>query len=75
MLRDVSRETASMRRAKRWLAESREEAAKAGQTLDERTVRWFEHIAGCSECELREHNDPDLCEVADDISDEWAEEE
>jgi hypothetical protein len=59
-----------MRRARRWLAESREEAAKHGQALPERTVRWLEHIAGCRDCQLREHMDPDLCPLADAIEGE-----
>lgn len=69
MLRDVSRETASMRRAKRWLAEMRREAARVGRALDPETEALYGHCAACPECELREHNDDDYCEVAEDIMD------
>jgi hypothetical protein len=60
--------TESMLRSRRWLAESREEAAKAGQALDVQTVAWFEHIAACPRCELRESMDPALCDVAAAVS-------
>ena len=68
-LRDVSTETGSMRRAKRWLREMRREADDVGQTLDAGTEALFEHLMICPECELREHSDPDLCPVADAILD------
>ena len=67
-LRDVGT-TASMRLAKRWLREMREEADTVGQTLDPGTDVLFEHLMICPECELREHSDPDLCPVADAILD------
>lgn len=66
-LRDVSRETASMRRAKRWLAEMREDAAKHGGALSAETEALFGHMSSCPDCELRENNDPTFCEVADEI--------
>lgn len=69
MLRDVSVQTRSMRRAKRWLAEMRAEAAKHGRALDAETELLFEHVAICPDCELHEHMDPELCPVADEILD------
>jgi len=68
-LRDVSRETASMRRATRWLAELRADAGVSGRTLTGPTVRLLEHMTTCADCELREHNDPELCDDAEDILD------
>jgi hypothetical protein len=62
--------TESMLRSRRWLAESREEAAKAGQALDVQTVAWFDHIAACRDCVLRENMDPDLCPLIDAMMDD-----
>jgi hypothetical protein len=61
--------TASMHRADQWLAEMHENAAAAGQKVDDRTVALFEHIGICRSCHLRQNNDPELCSVAEDILD------
>ena len=69
MLRDVSTTTVSMRRARRWLAEMRAEAAQVGQTLEATTIDLYEHAATCRNCELREESDSYYCELADRIMD------
>lgn len=65
----MSEQTSSMRRAVRWLAESHAAAAAIGEVVDATTVALFEHIGACHDCILREHNDPELCEIADEILD------
>ena len=65
MLRDVSRVTASMRRAWRALAESRAEAARQGTALDAETELFFEHLMRCPDCIYRQNCDPELCEALD----------
>ena len=63
-------ETASMRRAKEWLAEMQAEAVALGRPVSPGNVRLLEHMATCRDgCELRENMDPAFCDLAETIKD------
>ena len=47
----------------------RAEAAALGHEVEPETVALFEHAAGCKDCEIREHNDPQFCGIGEAIMD------